>query len=322
MSHTPVEVPAPLVGATASDAAVTHPGLPDLPCHLNGRWLPLNQAQVSVLDRGYTFGDGVYEVVPVYGQRLFRFDEHMTRLERSLQAVRIANPHDRAGWLALMRELVQRVAAHSPCDEQMLYLQISRGVALRAHPMLPGLTPTVFMMSQPHTPPPVELRHRGLTCITAPDFRWSRGDIKSTSLLGNVMARQLAVDQEADETILLRDTPQGRIVSEGASSNVWIVREGALIGVPPSGHTLEGVRIELLRELCDDAGIASHLRAISEAELTSADEIILSSAGRELLPVTRLDGETVGHGTGRGKPGPVYARLHQAYERAKREQSS
>jgi D-alanine transaminase len=295
--------------------------LPDLPCHLNGRWLPLDQAQVSVLDRGFIFGDGIYEVVPVYGGRLFRFDEHMERLERSLHAVRIANPCSREDWLALMREQVRRVAEHGGGGEQLLYLQITRGVAPRAHPMPAGLTPTVFMMSQPHEPPAAELRHRGVACISHHDFRWERGDIKSTSLLGNVMARQLAVDHDAAETILLRDTPHGTVVSEGSSSNVWVVLEGALIGVTPSAHTLAGVRIELLRELCLDQGIACNLRPVAEAELYAADEILLSSAGREILPVTRLDGEAVGHGAGRGKPGPVYARLHDAYQRAKQEQS-
>jgi D-alanine transaminase len=295
--------------------------LPGLSCYLNGQWLPIEQAQVSVLDRGFVFGDGIYEVVPVYGGRLFRFDEHMERLERSLHAVRIANPCSREDWLALMRQLVERVSAASGSSEQLLYLQITRGVAPRAHPMPAGITPTVFMMSQPHDAPGAELRHRGVSCISHHDFRWERGDIKSISLLGNVMARQLAVDHDADETILLRDTPHGPVVSEGSSSNVWIVLEGALIGVPPSAHTLAGVRIELLRELCEDEGIACHMRPIAEAELYAADEILLSSAGRELLPVTRLDGESVGHGAGRGKPGPVYARLHEAYQRAKREQS-
>jgi D-alanine transaminase len=299
----------------------TPQALPDLPCYLNGLWLPLNQAQVSVLDRGFIFGDGIYEVVPVYARRLFRFDEHMARLERSLQAVRIDNPHPRETWLALMRELVSRVADAGQGDEQMIYLQVTRGVAARAHAMPAGLAPTVFMMSQAHEPPGAEVRHRGVACISHPDFRWARGDIKSTSLMGNVMARQLAVDHDADETILLRETPHGTVVSEGSSSNVWIVLEGALIGVPPSAHTLAGVRIELLRELCDEEGIACHLRPIGEAELYAADEILLSSAGREILPVTRLDGEAVGHGAGRGKPGPVYARLHEAYLRARQEQS-
>ncbi len=300
---------------------MTAHALPDAPCHLDGRWLPLNQAQVSVLDRGFLFGDGVYEVIPVYGGRLFRFDEHMARLAHSLEAVRIPNPHSRDGWLALVRELVARELAHSGQGDQLAYLQITRGVAPRSHPMPNGLTPTVFAMSQPHQPPGADQRREGIACVSARDFRWERGDIKTTSLLGGVMARQIAADHGAAETILLRDSGHGLTVTEGSSSNVWAVLDGALIGVPPSHHTLAGIRIELLRELCEEEGIACHLRPIAESELTIADEILISSAGREVLPVTRLDGEPVGHGALRGKPGPVYARLHAAYERAKLEQS-
>lgn len=295
---------------------------PDAPCYLNGRWLAVDEAQVSVLDRGFIFGDGVFEVIPVYAGRLFCFDEHMTQLEHSLHAVRIANPSTRLAWRALMRELVERVTAHGSSDEQLLYLQITRGVAPRRHAMPHDLVPTVFMMSQPHHPPEAELRHHGVACITYPDLRWQRCDIKSTSLMGHVMARQVAIDQGAAEAILLRETAQGRVVSEGSSSHVWIVREGALIGVPPSAHTLEGARVELLHLLCEEAGITCHLRPIAETELAIADEILLSSAGRGLLPVTRLDGDAVGHGAGHGKPGPVFARLHEAYQRAKIELST
>jgi len=300
---------------------MTAAALPDTPCHLNGRWLPLDQAQVSVLDRGFIFGDGVYEVIPVYAARLFRFDEHLARLERSLAEVRIPNPHGREGWLALLRELIARVLAHTGQGDQLAYVQVTRGVAPRSHPMPSGLAPTVFLMSQPHHPPSPEQRREGLSCVTARDFRWERGDIKSTSLLGGVLARQIAADQGADETILLRESGHGLTVTEGSTSNVWAVLDGALIGVPPSPHTLAGIRIELLRELCEEEGIACSLRPIAESELTIADEVLITSAGRELLPVTRLDGQPVGHGALRGKPGPVYARLHAAYERAKREQS-
>lgn len=297
------------------------PVLPDTPCFLNGRWLPLDQAQVSVLDRGFIFGDGVYEVIPVYGGRLFRFDEHMARLAHSLDAVRIPAPYDAPAWLALLRELVQRVQGHTGSAEQLVYLQVTRGVAPRAHPIPVGLQPTVLLMSQPHRPPGPDQRREGVACVTARDFRWERGDIKSTSLLGGVLARQIAADHAAAETILLRDSGHGLTVTEGSTSNVWAALDGALIGVPPSHHTLAGIRIELLRELCDEEGIACHLRPIAESELSIADEILISSAGRELLPVTRLDGEPVGHGALRGKPGPIYARLHAAYERAKLEQS-
>ena len=186
-----------------------NPALPDTPCHLNGEWVPLNQARVSVLDRGFILGDGVYEVVPVYGGRLFRVDDHLARLGRSLGKVQIQNPHERAGWLALMRDLVQRVRAHTGSADQLLYLQVTRGVAMRDHVMLPGLTPTVFMMSHPMKPPGAELRHHGVAAVTARDFRWERGDIKSTSLLGNVLARQIATEQGAVEALLLREGPHG-----------------------------------------------------------------------------------------------------------------
>jgi len=299
-----------------------NPALPDAPCYLNGEWAPLNEARVSVLDRGFILGDGVYEVVPVYEGRLFRVEDHLARLDRSLGKVLIPNPHDRPSWLALMRELVQRVQAHTVSVEQLLYVQITRGVAMRDHVMVPGLTPTVFMMSHPMKPPGAELRHHGVAAVTARDFRWERGDIKSISLLGNVLARQIATEQGAVEALLLREGPHGvAYVTEGASSNAWIVHEGALLGVPGSEHVLEGIRIGLLQELCEEEGIAFNRRPISEGELRAADEVLISSAGRELLAVTRLDGEPVGHGAGRGKPGPVFARLFEAYQRAKRTQS-
>lgn len=288
------------------------PSLPDTLCHLNGQTLPLCDAKVSVLDRGFLFGDGIYEAMPVYGRRIFRFDEHMARLERNLGKLRLANPHRREGWLAMARELI---AAH-PAEDQMVYLQVTRGVAPRDHVMLEGLTPTVFMMTNALKQPTAEQRHHGVACITARDFRWERGDIKSISLLGNVLARQISADHGAVETVLLRDG----WLTEGSSSNVWIVHEGALLGPPKSDHLLEGIRYDLLAELCEDCGIAYNLRPIAEADVFAADEVLLSSASKEVLPVTRLDGEQVGHGALRGKPGPVYGRLYEAYQRAKREQ--
>lgn len=286
--------------------------LPDTLCHLNGRVLPLCNAQVSVLDRGFIFGDGVYDVVPVYGRRLFRFDDHIARLGRSLTKLRIPNPHGPEGWLALVRELV----AAQPADDQVVYIQVTRGVAMRDHAMPAGLEPTVFAMSNPMKPPTAEQRHQGVACVTARDFRWERGDIKSTSLLGNVLARQMSADHGATETILLRDG----WLTEASACNVWVVHEGALLGPPRSDHVLEGIRYNLLAELCEEVGIAYNLRPISEADLLAADEILLSSATKEVLPVTRLDGDAVGHGALRGKPGPVYARLYEAYQRAKAEQ--
>ncbi len=287
--------------------------LPDTLCHLNGQMLPLNQAKVSVLDRGFIFGDGVYEVIPVYGRRLFRFDEHMARLSRSLDKLRIANPHTRDGWLGLARPLV---AAQSAAD-QLVYIEVTRGVALRDHVMPQGIAPTVFAMTSPLKPPTAEQRHHGVACVTARDFRWERGDIKSISLLGNVLARQISADHGAVETIMFRDG----WLTEGSGSNVWIVHEGALLGPPRSDHVLEGIRVELLQELCEDERIAYNLRPISEDDVRSADEILVTSATKEVLPVTKLDGQPVGHGALRGKPGPVYARLYESYQRAKVEQS-
>ena len=281
--------------------------------HLNGEMLPVSQAKVSVLDRGFIFGDGIYEVVPVYGQRLFRFEEHMARLGRSLTKLRIPNPHGNEAWLKLCRGMVAATAEATGAQDQLVYIQITRGVAPRDHVMPAGLTPTVFMMANPMKPASAEQRHAGVACTTARDFRWERGDIKSTSLLGNVLARQISADHGAVETIMFRDG----WLTEAAASNVWVAHEGALLGAPKSEHVLEGIRYELLRELCEDCGIAYNLRPISEADVRAADEVMLSSATKEILPVTRIDGEPVGHGALRGKPGPVYARLYEAYQRAK-----
>ena len=285
----------------------------DLLCYLNGEYTPISQAKVSVLDRGFIFGDGIYEVVPVYGRRLFRFDEHMARLNRSLSKLRIDNPHSRDEWLALCRRLVASVGDATGADDLLVYIQVTRGVAPRDHVMPPGLVPTVFMMVNPMKPATAEQRHHGVACVTARDFRWERGDIKSISLLGNVLARQISADHGALETIMFRDG----FLTEAAASNVWIAHEGALLGPPKSEHVLEGIRVELLRELCEDCGIAYNLRPISEADVLAADEVMLSSATKEILPVTRIDGEGVGHGALRGKPGPVYARLYEAYQQAK-----
>jgi D-alanine transaminase len=211
------------------------------------------------------------------------------------------------------RKLVAALAETESADDQVVYIQVTRGVAPRDHVMPEGIAPTVFMMSNPMKPPTAEQRHGGVACTTARDFRWERGDIKSISLLGNVLARQMSADHGAVETIMFRDG----WLTEAAACNVWIVKDGALLGPPKSEHVLEGIRVELLHELCEEEGIAYNLKPISEADVLSADEVILSSATKEVLPVTKLDGQPVGHGALRGKPGPVYARLHEAYQRAK-----
>ncbi|CAN5666434.1 D-amino acid aminotransferase [soil metagenome] len=281
------------------------PALPTTLCYLNGEYTPLNEAKVSVLDRGFIFGDGIYDVVPVYERKLFRWSQHLARLDRSLASLRIPNPHTPDEWLARCRRLV----AEQPAAHQMVYIQVTRGVAVRDHVMPADIVPTVFMMANPMKPPGEAQLRDGVTCISARDFRWERADIKSTSLLGNVLARQMSADVGATETVLFRDG----LLTEASSSNVWVVHGGTVFGAPKSQHVLEGIRYELIRELCEAEGIAFDLRPIAEAEVRGADELLLSSASKEVLPVTRLDGEAIG----RGRPGPVFARLHAAYQRAK-----
>jgi D-alanine transaminase len=291
--------------------------LPDNLCYLNGEYASLREAKVSVLDRGFIFGDGVYEGVPAYGGKFFRFDEHMARLSRGLAKLRIRNPLTREQWLAAARKLALARMEKGDAPDQFLYLQVTRGVAIRDHVMPEGIEPTVFMMASPMKPPTAEQRHRGVACLSARDFRWERGDIKSISLLGNVLARQMSADHGAVETVLFRDG----FLTEASTSNVWVVHEGAVLGAPKSEHVLEGIRYGLIAELCEECGIAFNLKPIAEADVLSADELMLSSATKEVLSITTLDGEAVGHGALRGKPGPVYARLYEAYQRAKRVQS-
>ena len=291
--------------------------IPDTLCYLNGEFGSLREAKVSVLDRGFIFGDGVYEVVPAYGGKLFRFDEHMARLGRNLAKLRIANPLEPEQWLAHARRLATALIEKTGAPDQLVYIQVTRGVALRDHVMPEGIEPTVFMMASAMKPPSAEQRHKGVTCITARDFRWERGDIKSVSLLGNVLARQMSADHGAIETVMFRNG----FLTEASGSNVWVVHEGAVLGPPKSEHVLEGIRYELIRELSEECGIAFNLKPIPEADVLSADELLLSSATKEVLPITTLDGAPVGHGALRGKPGPVYAKLHEAYQRAKQTQS-
>lgn len=288
--------------------------LPRLPCYLNGQYTVLPEARVSVMDRGFIFGDGVYEVLPVYGSCLFRFEQHMARLERSLAELRIPNPQTRARWreiaLRLVATYAQDVGAPDPEKlDQMVYLQVTRGVALRDHAMLPGLTPTVFAMTSLLKPPSDEQRTQGVACVTAEDFRWKKAHIKSTSLLGAVLARQISVDANAAETIMFRDG----WLSEAAASNVWIVKDGVLIGPPRDNLVLEGIRYALLHEICGTHDIPMDLRRISREEVFAADEVLLTSATKEVLPVTRIDDQPVGV----GRPGPIYAQLYAGYQAAK-----
>jgi D-alanine transaminase len=292
---------------------MTDAALPDLPCYLNGEFTTLPNAKVSVMDRGFIFGDGVYEVVPVYAGRPFRFSEHMARLDRSLGEMRIPNPMSRAQWREIAETLVAAYAKHqghaAATTNQLVYLQVTRGVAMRDHAMIPGLKPTVFAMSNRLYIYPAEERARGVACVTADDFRWKKAHLKSISLAGAVLARQLSADVGANETIMFRDG----MLSEASSSNVWIVKDGVVRGSPRDNLVLEGIRYGLLEQLCREQGIPFELRRITRDEVLAADEILLSSASKEIIAVTQLDGRPVAN----GRPGPIYKKLYAGYQRAK-----
>ena len=298
--------------------------LPPLPCYLNGEITNLREARISPLDRGFIFGDGIYEGIAVYGRpghapRPFRFAQHMARLERGLRETRIPNPHTADEWRQIALDLIAAYARQSSADatndaqaapqDWFFYFQVTRGVALRDHPMLPGLTPTVFATCLPMKPPTAEQRAQGVACVTADDFRWQKAHLKTISLLGAVFARQISVDAGALETVMFREG----FLSEAASSNVWVVKNGTVYGPPKDHLVLEGIRYGAIEELCRQEGIGFELRRIPRADVLAADELLLSSATKEVLPITTLDGQPVGS----GRPGPVSQRLYAAYQRAK-----
>jgi len=287
--------------------------LPELPCYLNGEFSTLREAKVSVMDRGFIFGDGVYEVVPVYAGRPFRFAQHMARLDRSLAELRIANPMSHGEWRLLADQLIAAYARSlgqsAGQTDQLVYIQVTRGVAMRDHVMPPGIKPTVFATSNRISPPTAADRANGVACVSAEDFRWKKAHIKSVSLAGSVLARQVSADVGAAETVMFRDG----FLSEGAAANVWVVKSGRVIGVPKDNLVLEGIRYGLLEELCVEAGIPYELRRVARDEVFSADELLLSNATKEVLPVTRLDGQAIGS----GRPGPIYEKLYAGYQRAK-----
>ena len=280
------------------------PGVPgESQVYLNGEFLRVDEAKVSVLDRGFIFGDGIYEVVPVYQGNAFRMAEHLDRLDRSLAALRIAPPFDRSGWIDLIQQLLDR----SNLDTCIVYLQVTRGVAKRDHPFpMPAVTPTVFGMIAPWSPPPAAQREQGLSAISIPDERWLHCEIKSVSLLGNVLAKQQAVDAHVDEVLQFRDG----YLTEGASTNIWVVSGGKLLAPPKNNLILEGIRYGLMGELATEAGIPFESRRISQEEVEQADELMLSSATKEVLAIVSLDGKPVGT----GKPGPVFEQLRAGYD--------
>ncbi len=273
--------------------------------YLNGEFMPLAEARVPVLDRGFIFGDGVYEVIPVYARTPLRLAEHLARMQNSLDAIRLRNPLSAEKWT----QIVGQIIARNPWDDQGVYVQVTRGVAPRDHMFPADTAPTVFVMANPMSQPSAEQRERGVGVITAEDFRWHRCDIKSVSLLANCLLRQLAAEAGCIETVLLRDG----FVTEASASNVFLVKRGVIVSPPKDRRILPGITLDLVLDLAREAQLPVEIRAVPERELGEADEIWVSSSTKEVLPVTTLDGKPVGN----GKPGPMYARMHGLYQKYK-----
>ncbi|WP_018938400.1 MULTISPECIES: D-amino acid aminotransferase [unclassified Thioalkalivibrio] len=276
--------------------------------YFNGDYLPLDQVRISPLDRGFLFGDSVYEVIPSYAGEFFMLPAHLERLDRSLAAIRISNPFDEGQWTALLEDLLARNADPATPDLGV-YLQVTRGVAPRDHAFPLDARPTVLAMVSPIRPLPETVRTEGVAAVTAEDRRWGHCDIKATTLLANVLNRQAAVEQGAVEAILLRD---GQL-TEGAASNVLVVLDGRLVTPPLAPSVLPGVTRSRVLDLARELGYPVEECAVSESELARAEEIWLTSSTREILPVTRLNDRVVGT----GHPGPVWKALHAAYQAAK-----
>ena len=272
---------------------------------LNGRFMPVEEARVPVLDRGFIFGDGVYELVPVYSRVPFRLDEHLARLERSLAAVRIRNPYNRAEW----RDLIGQLIAKQSFEDQGVYFQVTRGVAKRDHAFPNDVAPTVFVMSNPLVGPPQELIERGAAAVSAADDRWLHCDVKSISLIGNVLLRQASADAGAIETILFRD---GKL-TEASASNVFVVKGGVIQSPAKSNLILPGITYDVIVELASNAGLALEFRDLTQAEVRAADELWVTSSSKEVIAIVMLDGKPVGE----GRPGPLFRQIHRLYQEFK-----
>ncbi|MHB1402085.1 MAG: D-amino acid aminotransferase [Thiobacillus sp.] len=275
--------------------------------YLNGQFLPLAEAKISALDRGFVFGDGVYELIPVYSKKPFRLDEHLRRLQGSLDGIRLGNPHETGVW----RELILRLVELQDFADQSVYIQVTRGVAPRDHAFPQGVAPTVFMFSQPLVTSTPAQKAAGVCAVSAVDNRWLRCNIKAISLLANILLRQQAVDADCAETVMLRDG----FLTEGAASNIFVVKDGVLRAPPPSSLMLTGVTYDVMLELAAAHGIPHEVRAISEAEVRNADELWMTSSTKEIMAIVKLDGVPVGAGV----PGPLAQRMDGLYQTFKQQ---
>ena len=270
--------------------------------YLNGQFLPIEAAKISPLDRGFLFGDGAYEVIPVYSRCAFRIDEHLNRLQQTLDGIRLANPHPEAQW----RTIVERVIADSAAEDQSVYIQVTRGADnKRDQAFPPDVTPTTFVFTAPLITPTSAQRENGIAVISALDNRWLRCDLKTVALLANVLLRQQAIDAGCVETIMLREG----YLTEGAASNIFVVRNGLLLAPPKDHRMLAGITYDVVLELAGRHGMPYAVREISEAEVRTADELWMTSSTKEILPITTLDGKPVGN----GKPGPAARQMYAWY---------
>jgi len=273
--------------------------------YLNGQFLPIEEAKISVLDRGFIYGDGVYELIPVYKRRPFRLPQHLARLQHSLDGIRLANPHSEAEWEEILGEMIAR----QPFDDQGVYFQVTRGVAKRDHTFPAGVAPTVFMMSNPLATPSPEQIEKGVAVVTADDNRWQRCDLKTISLVGNVLMRQLAADAGAVETVMFRD---GNL-TEASASNVLVVIRGAIVAPPKDNLILPGITYGAAYEFAREAGLPFEMRPVSRAEVLVADEMWLSSSTKEVIAVTTMDGRPFASGA----PGPMFRKVHALFQEHK-----
>jgi D-alanine transaminase len=274
---------------------------------LNGQWLPADEARVSVMDRGFLFGDGVYEVIPVYSRQPFRLEQHLARLQKSLDGIQLANPYRLEEWIAIVLQL----AGEAEWQDQSIYVQVTRGpMAVRNHAFPKEITPTVLLLAEAMSTPPASQREQGIAAVSAADIRWLRCDLKTTSLLANCLLRQLAVSAGCVETVLFRDG----FLTEGSASSIFVVKNGVLLAPIKNHLMLPGITYDVVLELAAQHGLPHEVRDITEAEARDADELWMCSSTKEVLPIVALDGRKVGAGD---TPGPVFAQMYDWYQEFK-----
>jgi D-alanine transaminase len=270
--------------------------------YLNGQFLPIEEAKISPLDRGFIFGDGVYEVIPYYAGRGLRAVEHLKRLQRSLDELEIANPYSLEKWQDIIATLIEKNGGGNIA----VYIQVTRGAAKRDFPPPAGLTQTVFLMANTLSAPKAEIYEKGMSCVSLDDNRWTRCHIKATALLGAVLLKHEGNKQGADEVVLFRDG----YLTESSASNIAAVKNGVILCPPMDNLVLGGITYELMMELAKKNGMALEVRRVHRREVIAADELWIMSSTKEVVPIVRLDGKPIGN----GMPGPVFKKMHALFD--------